>query len=142
MEREQSIDRSIHWNFEGRGGYRMKWRQTLTITLARCPHDACDGNASAPTVWRSPQPLPRRPGQQQHGGSEEDYGRREAARWRRRRRTTTMMKMGAALAAHGQNGDVPSAADAAAAGFLCRTICCQRPSPCLPVHSFLFFLCH
>jgi hypothetical protein len=34
VEREQSINRSINWNFEGRGGYRKKQRQTLTVNLA------------------------------------------------------------------------------------------------------------
>jgi hypothetical protein len=45
VERKQSINQSIHQNFEGRGGYRKKWRQTLTITLARRPCDVRDGKA-------------------------------------------------------------------------------------------------
>ncbi len=62
MEREQWIHPSIHQNFEGRGGYRQKRRQTLTVTSARRPRDARNGNAAAPAIRRSPRPSPRPPG--------------------------------------------------------------------------------
>ncbi len=62
VEREQSINPSIHQNFKGRGGYRQKRRQTLTVTLAQCPHDVRNGNAAAPAIRQSPRPSARPPG--------------------------------------------------------------------------------